>query len=306
MSSIPGLDYNGTPIWQRTSDRALRGRPWERCAWSEQLRVGEPVRDITILDCHAHLGEYPGFFMNRPDAGSMVEVMDRIGMQAAIVSANAGLRSDPEFGNQQVLQAVRDYPGRMLGYVIANPHYVEDLERSLNYYLDQPGMVAIKLHPECHDNYPMRAPRYEPMWEVARERKTPVLFHTYFGGDSLRDIAEVAMRYPEVPLLVGHQLQDKNMDAMAEMANTFPNVYVDLSVPEIYGVTEFFVDALDDVRRLLFGTDFPWGNCHFRVGAVVYARVSDDIKRKILGENMAELLGISLQSLVEQSARGAH
>jgi hypothetical protein len=41
------------------------------------------------------------------------------------------------------------------------------------------------------------------------------------------------------------------------------------------------------------------------VGAVVYARVSDDIKRKILGENMAELLGISLQSLVEQSARGA-
>jgi len=131
-----------------------------------------------------------------------------------------------------------------------------------------------------------------------------VLFHTYFGGDSLRDIAELAMRYPEVPLLVGHELQDKNLDAMAEMANTFPNVYVDFSVSELYGVTEFFVEALNDTDRLLFGTDFPWGNCHFRVGAVIYARISDAMKRKILGENMAKLLGMSLESLVQQSAGG--
>ena len=304
MSSVPGLDYKRTPIWQRASQRSLRERPWVHGAWSEQLRSEQPLSDIVIIDGHAHLGEYPGFFMNQPDAGSMVAVMDRIGMQAAIVSADAALRSDPEFGNQMVLQTVRDYPGRMFGYVIANPHYTEDIEESLNRYLDEPGMVAIKLHPECHDNYPMLGPRYEPMWQVARERRVPVLFHTYFGGDSLRDIADVAMKYPEVPLLVGHELQDKNLDAMAELANVFPNVYVDLSVPEIYGVTEFFVDALDDIRKLLFGTDFPWGNCHFRVGAVIYARVPDEIKRKILGENVAELLGLSLDGLVAQSSRG--
>jgi len=170
MSSIPGLEYRGTPVWKRASQRAMREPPWAHCAWSEQLRAGEPLRDITVLDCHAHLGEYPGFFMNRPDAGSMVEVMDRIGMQAAIVSANAGLRSDPDYGNRLVLEAVRGFPGRMLGYVIANPHYTEELEETLTYYLDQPGMVAIKLHPECHDDYPMLGPRYEPMWEIARER----------------------------------------------------------------------------------------------------------------------------------------
>ena len=302
MSSVRGLEYKGVPIWQRASQEKMRGLPWEHCAWSKQLRNGEPLRDIVIIDGHAHLGEYPLFFMNKPDAGGMVEVMDRIGVQAAIVSANAALRSDPEYGNQLVLKAVRDYPGRMLGYVIANPHYAEDLEESLNRYLNEPGMVGIKLHPECHDDYPMLGPRYEPMWAVAAERRAPVLFHTYFGGDSLEDIAQLADRYPEVPLLVGHELQDKNLDAMAELANSFPNVYVDLSVPEIFGVTEFFVEALDDIRKLLFGTDFPWGNCHFRVAAVIYARVSEEIKRKILGENMAELLGISLQSLTEQSS----
>jgi len=305
VSSVRGLDYKGIPIWQSASQQKLRNRPWEPCAWQKQLRNGEPLRDIIILDAHAHLGEYPGFFINKPDAGSMVEVMDRIGVQAAIVSANAALRSDPDYGNEMVLQATRDYPGRILGYVVANPYYAEDLEESLNRYLDEPGMVGIKLHPELHDDYPLLGPRYEPVWAVAAERHVPVLFHTYFGGDTLEDIAQLAEKYPEVPLLVGHMLQDKSLEAMAELANSFPNVYVDLSVPEIFGVTEFFVEALNDIRKLIFGTDFPWGNCHFRVAAVIYARISEQAKRKIMGENMAELLRLSLQSLVEQSSQRA-
>lgn len=303
MSSVSGLDYRGIPSWQRVSQRALRDRPWRPCAWQKQLRRGEPLRDLIILDGHAHLGEWHGFFIYKPDAGSMVQVMDRIGMGAAMVSANAALSSDPEYGNQKVLQAVRDYPGRILGYVCANPHYAEDLETSLNHYLDEPGMVAIKLHPELHDDYPLLGPRYDPVWKVAAERHVPVLFHTYFGGDSPEDIARLAEKFPGISLLVGHMLQDKSLEAMAELANTFPNVYVDLSVPETFGVVEFFVEALDDIQKLIFGTDFPWGNGHFRVAAVVYARIPEEIKRRILGENMEELLGISLSSLLERSLK---
>jgi predicted TIM-barrel fold metal-dependent hydrolase len=303
MSSVRGLDYKGVPIWQRASQKRLRELPWRPCKWQEQLRRGETLRDITIIDGHAHLGEYANFFMNRPDAATMVAVMDRIGMQAAVVSANAAISSNTDFGNQMVLKAVRAFPGRFLGYVVANPYEAEEMETTLNRYLDAPGMVAIKLHPELHDDYPMIGPRYEPMWKVAAERKVPVLFHTYFGGDTLEDIARLAEKYPQTPLLVGHELQDKNLEAMAELANSFPNIYVDLSVPEIYGVTEFFYEALDDIRKLIFGTDFPWGNCHFRVGAVIYARIPEEAKRKVLGENMAELLGISLDDLVNQSKR---
>ena len=293
MSSVRGFNYEGVPIWQRASQTRLREEPWIPCAWQAQLRSGEPLRDVLVIDAHAHLGEYPGIYMNKPDAGSMVTVMDRIGVQAAIVSANASLRSDPEYGNEMVLRAVRDFPGRIFGYVVANPHYAESMEATLNRYLDEPGVVGIKLHPELHDDYPMLGPRYDPVWKVATERRVPVLFHTYFGGDSPEDIAHLASKYPDVPMLVGHMLQDKSLDAMAELANSFANVYVDLSLPEGFGLTEFFVAALDDVRKMIFGTDFPWGGCLGRVGAVIYARVSDQSKRKILGENIAELLGIS-------------
>jgi len=298
MSSVRNLEYGGQPVWQRAAQSKLRNLPWQGSAWQQQLRAGEPLRDLIILDGHAHIGEYANFYMNEPGAGSMVAVMDRIGMQAAIVSANASISSNNDYGNQMVLQAVRAYPGRFLGYVVANPWETEEMEATLNHYLDQPGMVAIKLHPELHDDYPMRGPRYAPMWAVAAERRVPVLFHTYFGGDTLEDIADLAGKYPSVPLLVGHSLQDKSLDAMVELANSFPNVYVDLSVPEIFGITEFFYTALDDIEKLIFGTDFPWGNCHFRVGAVIYSRIPEQAKRKVLGENMASLLGISLESLV--------
>lgn len=298
MSSVRNLEYKGQPVWQRAAQSWLRNLPWQESAWQQQLRAGEPLQDIIILDGHAHIGEYANFYMNEPGAGLMVAVMDRIGMQAAIVSANASISSNNDYGNQMVLQAVRAYPGRFLGYVVANPWETEEMEATLNHYLDQPGMVAIKLHPELHDDYPMRGPRYAPMWAVAAERGVPVLFHTYFGGDTLEDIAELARIYPTVPLLVGHSLQDKSLDAMVELANSFPNVYIDLSVPEIFGITEFFYTALDDIGKLIFGTDFPWGNCHFRVGAVIYARIPEQAKRQVLGENMAALLGIPLESLV--------
>jgi len=296
MSSVRGLNDQGLPIWQRASQRGLRELPWEWGEWQEQLRNGQPLRDVLIIDAHAHLGEYSAFYINDPGAEGMIEVMDRIGMQAAVISSNPAISADPEYGNFLTLQTVLKYPGRFLGYVVANPWYVENLEATLNHYLDQPGMVGIKLHPELHDDYPMIGPRYEPVWAVASQRSVPVLFHTYFGGDTLEDIANLAAKYPRVPLLTGHELQDKNFDAMAELANSFPNIYIDLSAPEHYGLTEFFVSALDDIRRLLFATDFPWGNCHFRVGAVMYARISQDAKRRILGENLAELLGLTRAS----------
>lgn len=305
MSSVRNLEATGRPVWQRARQSGLRQLPWQASTWQQQLRAGEPLRDVIILDGHAHIGEYANFYMNMPDAASMVSVMDRIGMQAAIVSANASISSNNEYGNEMVLQAVRAFPGRILGYVVANPWETEDMERTLNHYLDQPGFVAIKIHPELHDDCPMRGPRYAPMWVVAAERRVPVLFHTYFGGDTLEDIANLAIQYPTVPLLVGHALQDKSLDAMVELANSLPNIYIDLSVPEIFGLTEFFYAALDDLGKLIFGTDFPWGNCHFRVGAVIYARIPEEAKRKVLGENMASLLGISLESLVAASQGGS-
>ena len=71
------------------------------------------------------------------------------------------------------------------------------------------------------------------------------------------------------------------------------------------GYSTFFVDALDDVRKLNLGTALPWGNHDFRVAAVIHACLSEGINRKLLEEHVAELLGIPIESLVKQSSRRA-
>jgi hypothetical protein len=174
------------------------------------------LRDILILDGHAHLGEYANFFMNEPGAASMVAVMDRIVVQAAVVSANAAISSNTEYGNQMVLKAVRAFPGRFLGYVVANPWEAEDMEATLNRYLAEPGMVAIKLHPEL----PMILCGHA-MPDVRQRPSSVPVCHTYFGGDCL-EIPGLARKYPSVPLLVNHASQDLNLDAMVDWLTTCP------------------------------------------------------------------------------------
>ena len=54
------------------------------------------------------------------------------------------------------------------------------------------------------------------------------------------------------------------------------------------------MSANEFLRKLIFSADIPWGNGNFRVAAVVYARISEEAKRQILGENGAKLFKIDL------------
>ena len=42
--------------------------------------------------------------------------------------------------------------------------------------------------------------------------------------------------------------------------------------------------------RILFGSDMPFVNANAQIGKILYAKIPDEDKRKILGLNMAELI----------------
>lgn len=96
MNVIRNIADQDPSIWKRAPQAVLRAKPWSRCAWQEQFRRGEPLRDIVVIDAHAHLGNSVRFHINKPEAASMIEVMDRVGVQATMVTANPSLRAEPE------------------------------------------------------------------------------------------------------------------------------------------------------------------------------------------------------------------
>jgi uncharacterized protein len=252
-----------------------------------------PPTDVRIIDAHCHLGWFRNFHIPDHGADDIVAVFDRLGIDAGVVAAHAGISSDFRFGNDEVLAAVEKHPGRVYGYCCVNPNYPEEASDELARCFDNPRFRGIKLHPELHDDYPLDGPGYAPVWSFADERRLPVLVHSYFGGDSLDTFAAIAERHESATLLLGHGGLDLGVPAVVDLVHRLPNVYLDLTGPASWdGLIEFLVAEVG-ADRLLFGSDIPFVNAAQQLGGCAYARITSPERRRILGENAQRLFGIT-------------
>ena len=63
-----------------------------------------------------------------------------------------------------------------------------------------------------------------------------------------------------------------------------------ISAPQVSGVVEYLVDVAGSTK-LVFGSDLPWYSLAYHLGAVLFARISEDAKRDILYRNAERILG---------------
>jgi hypothetical protein len=104
---------------------------------------------------------------------------------------------------------------------------------------------------------------------------------------------EVALRYPELTIIMGHLAAPWYMDAWS-ICLRHENAYLDISV--WYSLYRYFPwQAFTDngiEHKLLFATDFPFTPFDVGIKAVEDLPISESFKRKILGENAQKLLDI--------------
>lgn len=254
---------------------------------------GISLRDhVEVIDCHAHMGPHGGFHIPRNTPEAMVSIMDRIGVSKAAISHLISLESDFRLGNAFVYKAVKKYPDRFIGYAVLNPHYPEELEEELEKCFKDYGMKAIKFHRSLHQiKYRSDFERYKPVLDYAESKNLPVLCH---GTPSFKKLKEVASKYKNVNFIIAH-CGNWNMREDLEalyVARRAPNVYVDSSGSvEWYGAFEKVV-AKVGADKILFGSDFPWCNLAFMIGRILFAKLRDKDKIKVLGLNAKYLFKI--------------
>ncbi|HOX37183.1 MAG TPA: amidohydrolase family protein [Candidatus Brocadiia bacterium] len=246
-------------------------------------RAGARLEGAFVVDVHAHMGEYNVFHMVRTDAASMIRVMDRVGIDVTMpASHHACLGADVRRGNDEVLQAMRDYPGRFLGYACLNPNYRDEIVPELERCLDA-GMPGIKIHSGMGaydlDNYRLA-------FDLARERGVPILAHAYPGD--LAPLEKLAEKYPMVQWILGHA-GTLERTRYIELAKRLPNLWLEPTASlSPRGVPDCFIEAgLGD--RLMWGSDCPFLSATQQIGRVLLARMSADWKRKVLGETARRL-----------------
>jgi predicted TIM-barrel fold metal-dependent hydrolase len=249
-----------------------------------------------VIDCHAHLTHRSRATWEADDR-KLIEAADKLGIDQLCCSTltphwPASLDGFREC-NRWTAEGMRRFPGRVLGYCYVNPGYSREAPEEVRRYVGDHGFVGVKLYNE----YNCTEPVVFPLVELTIELGVPILhhaFHSYYFiedqprlSDS-RDLTELARRYPEAMLICAHFSGGCDWEWTIKAARHAPNVFLDTSGSATDDGSVDMAVAVAGADRVVFGTDSSMTAC---VGKIRGAELSDQDKAKILGGNMARLLG---------------
>lgn len=248
-----------------------------------------------VIDMHGHYGPFGGIYFPLPYAEGMLGTMDRCGV-ACIVCSSHGALAEAEAGNAEMARVIGEHPGRFYGYRVVNPNYPEEVAAEVERFSRGSGFVGFKFHPDTHE-YRITGEHYRPALEYAQEHRLLVLSHTWGDSqyDSPRMFGEVAGRYPEATFLMGHSGFGEWGSALAVAAER-ENVCLELTAAyRVGGLIERMVREVGS-HKVIFGTDLPWFDPHFGIGAVCFSRIGEEDRHNILHRNAERLLKPFLRS----------
>lgn len=240
-----------------------------------------------ILDAHAHLGRWFSTYVHAGDAADMVRSMDRLGIRSTALVAFDSIGPDMCGGNDQVAAAMRDFPGRFLGYATMDPNEPAAMAAELKRCFDTHGFHAIKFHCDTH-GYPADGDNYRPALEYADAHGLAILIHGTITEPMLR-------KYPGAQLLSAHVggWDGRFPNYIAEMCKDYPNLHCDLAASTVYNeVLEKLVEKVG-ADRIVHGSDTPLMDPGYQIGRVLQARISNKEKYLILYRNAARLFHLA-------------
>jgi len=248
---------------------------------------GLPLFDVPVFDAHAHIGglaNHPA--LSLPDH---VAMMDRVGIDVTAVSSCLALNGAIRDGNNNVAAACEQFPDRFVGYCHVSGNYPELMTSELNRCFAMDCFRAIKLY---QVGCAFDDPAFLPVWECAKDRRLPVMSHTW--GGNLTELDTIAERFPSVPFILAHSGSALAHDKYIEAAQRCPNIYLDLTYSrEHTNQIEHMTRAIGP-ERVVWGTDVPCFSMGHQLGKLLLSDLTDAEKRLILYDNAARLFGVDV------------
>lgn len=270
-----------------------------------------------IIDVHSHIFDVvdPSWHWPSYTAERLLHYMDgpysiagqdrRVDM--ALVQPTPGVTVLPHWDlakqHEYVVESVRKHPDRLMGVMMINPHYgLDSAFKELDRLVRKEGFKAIKLHPSFHNYFPNKNKELTyPIMEKAREYHLPVIIHSGeppFAVPAL--VAPVARDFNDVPIILAHFATQKicYSDDAINVAFYNDNVFLETDWGHLNRIKEG-VETLG-ADRLIFGTDLPFTETGIGLRTIevlcwdppVGVKMSEADREKILGGNLAKLLGL--------------
>ncbi|HET7128318.1 MAG TPA: amidohydrolase family protein [Gaiellaceae bacterium] len=220
--------------------------------WHRELRRLVPA-GADIFDAHLHLGHDIDGMVG--DYDQLIELMDAYDISRAFMFCLDEPDRHPAFSaaNDRTLAFAEQSNGRLIPFVRLdlNESPIDEATRCLD-----AGARGIKLHPRAQ-KFTATDERLGPVFELAAERRVPILIHAGRGlppiADGLRSLVE---RNPDATLILAHA-GIADLDALAACMRGRKGVFFDTS-------TWSPIDLLDFYRQIppeqvLYASDYPYG-----------------------------------------------
>ena len=238
---------------------------------------------------------------------ALIEEMDSAGVRyGAIIgraAASAGVLGN--FDNQSMVEALDKWPSRFIGFLGVDLENIGTSLKDALKFAKHPAVKGISIEPGSSKTARLSDDKaLTPIYEAALERKLPVsislsgLLSSLAGHDitwsSPVPVQRVAMRYPELKIIVSHASWPYAAEMVA-IALACPNIYVS---PDVYISTAYmpcaqiYVDAANSVLgdRTLWGTAYPSRSHREALHDVRTFTWAQGVLEKVLWDNPAKLL----------------
>jgi predicted TIM-barrel fold metal-dependent hydrolase len=242
---------------------------------------------VELFDAHVHVGRDIDGFAAPYD--ELVAFLKRYRIARAFAFCMDEPDREPAFRapNTRTLEAAERSEGLLIPFVRLDlaEEPIEEARRCLDL-----GARGIKLHPRAQ-GFLLNDERLAPVFELAAERRVPILIH---GGRGLPPIAghleRLVERYPEAQLIIAHG-GIADLAALSEAFGGRAGVFFDTSVWSPIDLLDMFQRVSPE--QVLYASDFPYGqqpsSLFISLRTARLAGLDDEQVRDMLGRSAARI-----------------
>lgn len=214
----------------------------------------------------------------------VVSFTNRLTRLSLLLSGNT--RRIPD-GNPYVHSLAQAAPDRIVQFFWAQPGKPATLDQMESQYSEW-GFKGIKLQ-QCWDRFQVRSEAFERLVRFATKYDLPIFIHAG-AYDEVKALIACIDQHPEAKFIIGHlyglelfiQSGKKPEQVYFEISNTYL-----VSTARVIRAIQYF-----GAHKIILGSDTPYGKQSLRLNIerVRALPITDEEKKKILGENMQALM----------------
>ena len=260
----------------------------------EEALSGLPL-SCHVIDTHTHMGPYHLYGWHQKydstNTSSVLKDMERMGVDCIVTAPHPMIQERMEEANQMAEHLIKQYPGKVYGYISIVPVCgLDSIKSELKKYAKDPGFLGLKLLPGYHGT--LKQPEYEYVMDFADEIECTVLCHEWYGVPAWLDFSDSLKNRHKMKLIIAHQgggCTDSTRFC-APIIREYENAYLELSGSLFNQLTVGQIVELVGSDKVIFGTDAINLDPKYEFGKVAFSDLDDRIKKKIFAENYLHLL----------------